>query len=446
MATWRTLASLVAALAVTAAARAQTYPLKEEPLAGTYTHVKLSMALAGEMKVQQEGKEQILKESATAAHEYVERVLVDGADGVADKTVRSYKNAHVAITVGTGTSERTLRNERRYLVNQRVKDVVVTYCPQGTLTREELQLTEHFDTLAVTGLLPGRAVAAGETWKPANPVAQALCHFEGLTAQELVCKLEQVKDDVAVIAVTGTAAGIDLGAPVKVTVSATARFDLKAHRLTAVEWKQTDERGQGPVSPASKVEITTTMARAAIEPEAAPEVGDLTLPPVPAEPPDALTLLSYRDPRGHYAMQHAREWQLAGRTDQHLVLRLMDRGEFVAQATLTPLQKTEPGKHLTGDEFRDLMAETPGWVQERVLEAEEVKAPTNGNWIYRVAAEGEMLGVKALQYFYLVAGPQGDQLLVAFTLAPAQAQKLDTRDLVLLRGLAFPAAAADERK
>jgi hypothetical protein len=102
------------------------------------------------------------------------------------------------------------------------------------------------------------------------------------------------------------------------------------------------------------VEITYTVARTPIEPKDAPEVGDYALVPVPADPPEALTLLSYADPKGRYEMQHAREWQLAGRTDTHLVLRLMDRGEFVAQATLSPWKTTEPGKHLTGDEFREI--------------------------------------------------------------------------------------------
>ncbi|HYT92091.1 MAG TPA: hypothetical protein VEL76_25475, partial [Gemmataceae bacterium] len=178
-----------------------------------------------------------------------------------------------------------------------------------------------------------------------------------------------------------------------------------------------------------------------------PEVGDIRLVPVPTEPSESQLLLAYTDPKGRYELQHAREWQLAGRTtDEHLVLRLMDRGEFVAQATLSPWKTTEPGKHLTGDEFREIIAQTPDWQLEKLLEAEEVKAPTNGNWIYRVAAEGVMDGVAALQYFYLVAGPGGEQLLVAFTMTPTQAQKLGTRDLALLRGIAFPAAATSERK
>src|SRR5262249_55540059 len=156
-------------------------------LADSYATVKLGMELTGELKLQQEGQPRPLKQSASATHEYAERVLAAAADGTAAKSARFYRTAKVAITVGSEKSERTLRDDRRLLICQREKDGLLAWCPRGTLTREELQLTEHFDTLALTGLLPGRDVPVGETWKLANPVAQALCHFDGLTAQELSC-------------------------------------------------------------------------------------------------------------------------------------------------------------------------------------------------------------------------------------------------------------------
>src|SRR5262245_35473394 len=332
MVSWRTVASLVVALAVAPAARAQTYPLKEDNPAGACARVKLTMALAGELTVRQNGKAVPLKESASAAHEYDERVLEPGGGGVTAKAARHYKTAKVTIAVADDKVERAIREDRaKLLVVQRLKDALLTYSPHGALTREELQLTEHLDTLALAGLLPGREVAVGDTWKVDNAAAQALCRFEGLTSQELACKLEQVKDDVATLSVSGPAAGIDLGASVKVTVKATGRFDLKARRLTGLEWKQTDERGQGPVSPAAKADITYTVERAAL-PEPPPELTDVALVPVPsdAQPPERMTLLGYRDPRGLYRLQHGREWHTVARTDEHLVLRRMDRGEFVA--------------------------------------------------------------------------------------------------------------------
>ena len=74
----------------------------------------------------------------------------------------------------------------------------MVYSPAGPLTRPEIDLTsEHFDSLSVVGLLPGKAVAIGDTWKIANTVAQALGGFEGVTEHTLTGKLDEIKEDIA---------------------------------------------------------------------------------------------------------------------------------------------------------------------------------------------------------------------------------------------------------
>jgi hypothetical protein len=443
MASWRSAVSLVLLLLAATQAGAQTYALAEPLQVGSHFRLQLNMSLSGELKIHQEGKLISLKESATATHDYVERILAADAHGLAVKTARFYKTAKVEIVIDDHKEARTLRPERSLMIAQRAKDQTLVYSPKGPLAREELELTEHFETLAPTGLLPAKEVAVGDSWKVANLPVQLLCHFEGLTAQDLSCKLESVKDQVARVALSGTASGIDRGATVKLTIRGHYLFDLKARRLTALEWKQTDERDQGPVSPAAAVTITTTVTRTPIE--TAEEVNDVALVIVPEGdvPPDALTQLVYQDSKKRFDIAHTRDWQLVGQSEEHLVLRLMDRGDFVAQATVTPWKKMPAGKHQTGAEFAAVIAKTPGWEQEKVLESKEISAP-KGLWIYRVAAEGQLDGLKALQYFYLIAGPEGDQLLVAFTMTPAQAQKLDTRDVTLIRGITLPTARSQE--
>src|SRR5262249_23813033 len=188
--------------------------------------------------------------AASDTHDYPERALAVGPNGAFQKAARLYDTANAVITIGNERGERTLRPERRLVVMQQYKNQALAYCPAGPLTREEVELTNgHFDTLSLPGLLPGRAVAQGATWKVANEVAQGLCNFEGLTGQDLTCKLEEVAGKVARVSVTGSATGIDLGAMVKLTIQATYRFDLTAGRLVWLEWKQKDERSQGPVSP-----------------------------------------------------------------------------------------------------------------------------------------------------------------------------------------------------
>jgi hypothetical protein len=435
MARWQTLVSLVVALTLTGAAQAQSYSLAEAAQPDSYFRIKLSMGLSGELKVVVEDKEKALKESATAGHEYVERILEAGADGVATKSGRLYKEAKVAITVDGNNQVRSLRKDRMFMGAQRTRDGVLTYSREGPLTREEADVTDHFDALALAGLLPTKDVALGDSWKIANLAAQALCHLQALSEQTLICKLEQVKDDIATFSIGGTAAGIDLGATVKSTVTGTARFDLKQHRVVGLDWKQSDQRDQGPVSPASAVDIVIKVAREPIEP--INELSDIAV--VPLQPRSELTNLEFKDVSGRFELQCSRQWYLVGKSSEHTVFRLMERGELVAQLTVAPWRPAVDGKHLTPDEVKSIVANSPGWNQDTLIKAEEVKLNSN-QWAYLVAGEGDLSSGRAVQYFYFVAGPDGNQAMLTFTMTPAQSQKLGSRDLEVVRGFLLSGA------
>ena len=440
MTAWR-IVGTVACLALAAAARAETYPLNETVQSGDCFAVRLEMKLAGQMKVLRNGEATSLKLEATATHEFPERVLAVGASGLPEKVARHYDTAKAVITVADSRSERTLRADRRLCVAQRYKDQPLLYCPGASLTRDELDLTnDHFDTLCVTGLLPPKAVAVGDTWTVPNVAVQALCNFEGLAKHGLSGKLDEVKGTTATFSVTGTAEGIDHGAMVKVNVTAKGTFDLSAKRLVGLEWTQKDEREQGPVSPTTSVETTTTLTRKAVEqPEA---LSDVKLVSVPDSftPPAPMAQLEHRDADGRFEMLYAREWQLVGQTKERTVLRLMDRGDFLAQATITPWTEADKGKHMSAEDFKKAMNATPEWEPERELQSGEVPSDREGRWTYRFSVIGKMDGVEVLQNFYLIAGPGGEQVVVVFTMTPKQADKFGVRDLALVGAIEVPAA------
>jgi hypothetical protein len=441
MSAWRILASLVVLSSGAVAAQGQTYLLKEGPLHSSYAHLKFHMDFAGELRITEKGKVTPIKQTAAADHDFHERVLDTEGGTRISKVARAYQAARAEITSGSQTSRRTLRQEQRSLIVAQCYDgQALTFCPKGELTCEELELLQHFDTLCLPSLLPGKEVALGDTWKVANAAAQALCGFDGLVSHDLVCKLESVKDNLATISLGGTAAGIELGASVKLKVIATVRFDLEAHRVVAVEWKQQDERDQGPVSPALAATVTVSLERT---PEKEwTELNDLILTVVPQERNPAMTRLYYEDAKGRFTLRHARDWHLVARTDQHLVLRLLDQGDFVAQMTLTWWRKAEAGQHMTPEDFKDAMADVPGWEQSDVLKEECREMKTDkGYWAYRLAATGKLNGLETLQYFYLIASPQGEQVVATFTLAPNRTTKLGTRDLDLVHGIVLSETA-----
>ena len=433
MSAWRNAASLSMILIL--GLKAWTPARAEAPSADCY-RCKLEMKVSGDMFVNRGGKEVPLSLTATAMHEFTERILATGTDKLPRKSARHYAAAKAVIRIAGDHSERSLRDSRRLLLAQRHSDQIVLFSPVGPLTREELELTDHLDTLTLAALLPDKA-ATGDTWKLTNAMAQALCGFEGLTSQDITCRLEAAKDGIGVVNVSGTATGIVLGAFVRQQVQAVCRFDLSKRQLLSAEWTQKDQRDAGPVSPAVKMEMVAKLTREAAEPPK--ELSDLALVVVPEgdEPPAAMLPLLYEDSKRRFTLHYQRDWHLVADTGDHVVFRLMDRGDFVAQAAVAPWKPAKPGEHLAPEEFKAAMARTPGWEPQHELQAGELPLEP-GYWGYRLSAQGMLDGIDVVQNFYLIAGPNGEQVVMTFTMTPAQAEKIGTRDLSLVGSVSLP--------
>jgi hypothetical protein len=407
---------------------------------GDYFRYEITLAVEGRLKVERGGRVEAIPLKARAAHTFKERTeAVDDRGGVS-RVVRYYQSAASEAEAGPDRTRRELSADRRLIVAHRTPEGSRHFSPDGPLYREELELVaEHFDTLCIPALLPGQELMPGETWQISPDAAQHACLFEGLVKTELTGKLIDVADGVAGFEITGTAEGIESGAQAKVTVAAKGRYDMAAKRVTELTWEQTDDREQGPASPASEVKATITLKREAL----AEEPKELTAEarakvPANGRVPEELEMLRYVDPDGRYRFTYPREWHAVGRTRDHLVLRLLDRGEFVAQATITVWKKTDPGKHEDPEVFKKLIGRLPGWEPEEVLADGPVPADA-GRWLYRVMARGKQDGLAVVQTFYLLAGPGGEQIAVTVLARPDTAPRLGHRDLTLVKAVGLPA-------
>lgn len=428
----------VLGLAAAGTARAEGVTLAEAPREGDCFRITTATQVNGVLKVTRDGKPAVLKIAATNEHSFAERVLA--ADKVVvRKAARAYQTAAAHAVVDGDRVQRVLPADRRLIVAQRTGESLFCFSPLGPLTRSDLEVvSEHFETLHLTGVLPGKEVAVGESWKVESLTAQSLCLFDGLISHDLTAKLREVTGGQAVIGIEGTARGIEHGAMATLTVSATVRFDTTRKRIVGVEWKQKDVRDQGPATPAAELETTTTLKREPLD-QPPGELADGVLTAIPAtdDPPVTLKHLLHRDPKGRYRLLHARDWHVVGQTDHHLVMRYLDRGDFVAQATITHWPNAGAGKHVSPAEFEKLAGGGSNWKMEQVTDRTEV--PTDPDrWAYRISARGELDGSPVVQHFYAVANANGDQVILTFTMRPAGASRIGTRDLELVNAIDFP--------
>jgi hypothetical protein len=428
-----------AIVAITAgSAWSQTIQLTETSHEGDCFRVTTETNLNGNLKVMRDGKQTLVKVSAKNEHQFLERTLAI-EKGLVQRSARYYSAAASRATIGESKLERFLSGDRKLIVAQRTGDSLLCYSPAGPLTQQEVEVTsEHFDTLHLAGVLPSKEIKLGDSWKLDSEVAQSLCLFDGLISHELMAKLKQADAATAIITIEGTAKGIENGAMASLTVAATVRFDRAKNRIVSVDWKQRDVRDQGPTSPAAEVESITIVTRSPLEREP-DELNAMALAAIPAsnDPPATMQHMIHRDSRGRFQLLYGRDWHVVGQSDYHLILRLLDRGDFIAQATLTCWKNAGTGKHMTPAEFEKLISEGTGWKMEQVLERVEV--PTDSDrWICRITARGELDGTKVIQNFYAVAAATGDQMIVTFTMKPTAAERLGTRDLAIVTAIDFP--------
>jgi hypothetical protein len=418
---------------------AQNVNLSEAPLEKQCVRNELTMQLEGKITINQDGKEMSFPHKASARHVYSERFLETSAN-VAEKSARFYASAESEISFNNDKAEkRSLRDKCRFIVAQRVRDRVMPFNPDVMLQREEAELLEHFDTMSVSGLLPGKDIAVGKTWNVPNHVTTALCDLEGLTQQNLEGKLEAVEGKLAKISIVGKAQGINLGAQVSIIVNAKLTFDIQEQRIVTLEWKETDDRKQGPVTPTLTAEVTLKLTRTPI---AAPEtLNDFALVKVPAAkmPPAEMTSIRHQDAKSPYTLSYARDWHVVSPEDSpQLVMRNLEQSLFVAQATITPWKKIDPKMVMPIADFAAQMAKTPGWTEDKETDRTELKnLPKGQHTVYRVVASGSLDGVRTTQFYYLIVGVNGDQAIVTFSVDPQQVQRFGARDIELVRELTF---------
>jgi hypothetical protein len=208
----------------------------------------------------------------------------------------------------------------------------------------------------------------------------------------------------------------------------------------SLEWKEADKRQQGPITPALTADVTIKLTRTPIEePE---QLNKFALVPVPAAktPPSELTNLLHQDAKKRFELTYSRDWHVVSPEDSpQLVMRQIERGDFIGQATFTTWKKTDPKGVIAIEKFADLMAKTPGWAEDQEIERKQLKDIAKGHHtVYRVAASGELDSVRTVQYFYLIVSPRGEQMIATFSIVPQQVQRFGSRDLELVRELVFP--------
>jgi hypothetical protein len=356
--------------------------------------------------------------------------------GRAQKVVRHVLQAASAINGEVRPSSAVLRPEAALLVAERRtrEGSVVVVSPAVPLTRSELELVQALgDPLALADLLPSEPVRVGQRWRVGDPAAQALSGYDVVTSNDLTAVLESVDGTKARVRLTGRVQGSALGGAGTISCEGLLTYDRQMNWIDRLEVNRNENRQPGPIEAGLEVKSTLSLTRHPDQPPAT--LTDAALAGLRLEITPQSERLLLAAPDGKSSLLHDRHWHTFWDDPKLIVLKRLDAGQVIAQCNLAVGPAAGPGRHQDLNQFRDDIRRAVNQRFVRFLGAGEVDGDPAGGFRYKVAVQGREQDLGVLWYYYLVASPAGDQLLITFTLAEQQAKAFADQDLEMIGSL-----------
>ena len=375
---------------------------------------------------------------------FIERVMATDQAGRGGRSVRRVTRAASAVNGEVRSRSESLRAEVALLVAEvnALGDVVV-YSPLGPLTRSELEIVQGpGDPLSLGGLLPTGPVAVGARWKVGDASARALSGYDVVSSNGLEATLESADAARAKVWLRGELRGSALGGEGTMACDGSFHFDRKGGLIDRLALDRAETRRPGPVEGGLDIKSTLTVTRSHAEVPA--ELAEATLDRVVLNPGAGREDLLLNALGRKYSLRHDRDWHTFWDDPRLTVLKRVEGGRTVAQCNLAVGPKAGKGKHQDPSQFRDDVRKGLGSRFVQFLGSGDVEGDAAGGFRYKVGVQGRQGDLPVVWFYYLIAGPEGDQLLATFTLAGAQAQAFGDRDESLIGTLHWLGAEGEK--
>ncbi len=354
------------------------------------------------------------------------------------KSVRHVVQAAAAINGEVRSHTAQLRPDITLLVAERRRgDATATVvCPAGPLERSELELVEvEGDPLILSEMLPDSPVVVGQSWPVGQAAVRGISGYDTITRNALEATLERLEADRATIRVRGRIEGSLQGATGAMACDGLLSFDRRLGWIDRFEINRNENRRPGPVEAGIDAKSTILVTRKAEQPPAT--LSDAALTRVSLEVSPRTERLVEHGPDGRTEFLHDRNWHVVGGDGKRvLVLKRMEGPKVVAQCNLMVEPPAGRGKHLDPKAFREEVKRALGGRSSvEFLGMGEIPGDPAGGYRYKVGVQGTEGGLPVVRYYYLIAAPSGEQLVVSYILAAQDVPKFGEEDVAMMTSL-----------
>ncbi|QGJ70117.1 Hypothetical protein PBC10988_18060 [Planctomycetales bacterium 10988] len=408
------------------------------------TRVKLMLEVGGKLKLADMKNRSIdpIDMSVVANLNYEEQwQLGDPHQVGGQRTIRYYQDPDATIKVGTGRVIPFLREDRRLIVSDRsVEGKPVLFSPQGPLTRDELDLLEvPCNTMALYTLLPEESQKIGDSWQAPADSWGAVLSLDAVSQSDVKSTLTEVSESEAIVDSQGVIDAAIGGVATEMEIESKCHFDLKSKRIKHFGLVIREKRSIGHVAPGLEVVARLRIALSPID--KSDYLNDKRLEGVQTDPHPAVTMLVYEQP-GQYFFFHPRDWYLLENDSQNVVLRLVRRGDLMAQCNIRAAKVGEDAPEPTMKNFQKQVQQVLGDQFEKFIDAGQVPHEVDYN-ILRLEVAGTASNLPIRWIYYLV-NVNERQAVFTFTTEEALVESLKSIDYEIVSSFRYLEAIPDE--
>jgi hypothetical protein len=402
--------------------------------------VTIELEVGGTMTVREgageEAKEQTFPMSASAKLVYDEqRVAPVASYNVTPiaQSVRYYKDASAVIKVDKDGATPKLAEERRLIVAQNPNGRLRLAAAEGQLQREELDLIDVVaDSLAVDGLLPKQPVGPDATWAADTNAMAAMLSMDSVAAAEVENVLDKFNNDFALVRIAGTIVGTADGSTTEREIRGVYLFDRKLGHVTRCNLAVKEKRSIGGATPGLDCVAKLKVNLRPIE--SSPHLPAEKISTIMGNKKLQLDAVRLEPAKQSFRVLHDRRWFVTSQERETTTLRCVERGDTLAQCTITALPAKSEANQTTLEEFeRDIrFALKQNFGQ---LVSSRQWNNSFGNHCLEVVVRGSTQEVPLEWHYYLVAPESGPRVSVAVTIQGEMVERLAAADRNLVNAI-----------
>ena len=366
-----------------------------------------------------------------------DEMLLGESDLPDRRSVRYYHEAAASIDVDKHKNSPILREDMRLIAVKADKTGVSISSPHGPLTREELDLIDiPGSTLLLDDLLPNGEQKIGGSWKIADAALARLVCVDSVSRNGVNCELNSVNDSSAEIKIAGELDAAVAGVSTEIQLDGDATFDLKQKCLTSIQLRIKERRSVGYIGPGMNV---TARLDVRIKPLDTSEQLTPAIVKEATETDPAASPLELRSEMGGFHLVYDRRWHITRNQTALIVMRLIDRGELVAQCNINPLPRVEEGKSVSIEDFQAEVKKSLGKRFDHFDTVAEGKGAGRMKML-KVIASGTVSDIAIQWRYYLAIAPDGRRLAMSYTMENDLVERFADADTAMTESIEFEEA------